>query len=185
MYLVTLSPAAVDSGGVELHNSLASSSMSKLQRYGISTTCSEVSLQTPNPVATPSPAPVVTPTPSPTPVAPPSPTPVNTQECIPVDFTKVTATNVGPASLGELGTGTFAKAGSFGYNTTDIQESGTAAQFFINIPGDLPLALFVSTSTFPTAGSEPNVYFEVADGDCYSGKLIKNPEDDNWTANLS
>jgi hypothetical protein len=126
-----------------------------------------------------------TPTPSPTPVATPSPTPVTTQECFPGDYEKVTAANVGPATVGGLGTGTFAKAGTFGYKSSDFQTPGTAAQFFINIPGDLPLALFVSSSTFPAVGAEPDVRFETSDnGNCYGGKLIKNPEDDNWTANL-
>tara|TARA_Y100001933_G_scaffold264938_1_gene333678 strand:- start:5595 stop:6290 length:696 start_codon:yes stop_codon:yes gene_type:complete len=162
MYLVTLNPSAVVSGGVELPNSLASSSMSKLQRYGISTTCSEVK----------------TPTPSPTPV----------QLCIPEDYTKVDYAEGAGISLGDLGSGSFAEVGNLGYNLAEFPSGeGLPVLYFINIPSESgnKLAVAMVASRFPTDNSEPDIIFEADNGSCYRGKLIKNSADDNWTANLS
>ena len=124
-------------------------------------------------------------TPSPTPS--PTPQPV-TQVCIPDDYTKVDYAEGAGISLGDLGSGSFSEVGNLGYKSAEFPSSdGLPVLYFINIPSDSgnKLALAVVASLFPTAGSEPDIRFEADNGNCYGGKLVKNSDDDNWTANLT
>jgi hypothetical protein len=164
MYLVTLNHSAVTSGGVELPNALASSSMSKLQKYGISTTC--------NTTATP------TPTPTPTPVA-----------CIPTsDFTTVPH-HVGTQPVEGIGTLAFGDAGNFGFNPADFPDKqGLPRLYKIKDPDGFQV-VSITADAYPNPGTEPMVYFDCTsshcDGKCYGGKLKLIADSENWEANLS
>ena len=162
MYLVTLNHAAVTSGGVDLPNALASSSMSKSQHYGISTTCSVT----------------VTPTPSPS----PSPTPA---VCIPTGLTSAPH-HTGTQEVSGIGNVAFGVVGTFGFNPSDFSVvDGFPRGYMIRLPGAGAPAVFVTASNFPTVGTEPMVYFERDDEACYGGNLKPITGTENWEANLS
>ncbi len=163
MYLVALKPSAVTSGGLTIANTLASSSMSRLQKYGISTTC--------NTTATPTPSP----SPSPTPAI-----------CIPTGLTSVPH-HTGTQPVSGIGNVVFGTVGTLGYDQSDFPVTdGFPRTYMIKLPNSTTPAAFITASNFPATGTEPMVYFEKGDdGSCYGGNLKPVTGTDNWEVTLS
>ncbi len=107
--------------------------------------------------------------------------------CIPTNYTTITYQSGTGIPIGDIGSGSFNSVGNLGFNSSEFpNKDGLPLLYFINVPSSYgnELALAIVASRFPVPQTQPTIYFESEGGTCYSGKLVKNTGDDNWTANL-